>query len=337
MSGTRVKKQHHVPQMYLRAWANSNDRLFVLLKDQKKVVSSRVGDVSCESAFYDVPVRPDLEPQFVENQLAKVESMLAPFVEEISQLTIESKPYPFNRRRRDAISLLISLQMVRSLESRKKFEEGLQFLVNRGRAISKVPLPDSVTLKITSEAIKLDHVEFMSRYLIEFGDMIREKTLLVGFRAGGDCFWTSDNPVLVMDTGHGNGLESLGAIIVLPVSPEAIVLATDALGVKHLNSLSSRGPVLFSTKETDQLNNMQVRSAVRQVISNQNKFKKVLKRIDRGYYAKPSRIETIESSEFYVEWQAEFSKACEEEPFEEWCSKRASGSDDNFSDDSKID
>ncbi len=327
MSGTRIKKQHHVPQMYLRAWADSNDRLFVLLKDKKKAIGSRVGDVSCESAFYDAPVRPDLEPQFIENQLAKMESMLAPFVQEVSQLTIKSKPYVFDRERRDAISLFISLQMLRSLESRKQFEEGLQFFVDQGRTISKLPISDTVTLKITTEAIKVDHVAGISRNLIEFGDIIRKKTLLVGFRLGNDCFWTSDNPVLVMDTGHGNGLESLGAIILLPVSPETVVIATDTVGIKHLDSLSLKGPVRFSAKETARLNNMQVWSAVRQVISNQNKFKKVLKKIDRNYYAKPSRTETIQSTEFYAEWKENFLKACEEEPFEEWCLKKTSGQD----------
>lgn len=293
--------------MYLRAWADANDGLFVLLKEHKKVIGSKVPDISCENKFYDAPVKPGMEPQFVEDILAKIETILAPFMKELSELTIGSKPIEFDIRRRDAISLFISLQILRSIESRKQFEEGLQFMVDQGLAIANNSLTDSV---------KHDHVEFISSNLMEFGNIIRKKTLLLGFRVSGDNFWTSDNPVLVLDTGFGNGLESIGSILILPVSPKAVVIATDARGLEHLNILDSTGAALFLAKQVERLNEMQVFSAVRQVMSNQNKFKRVLRKLHSGYFSKPLRTSLIQESEFYGNWEEEFRKANLELPFE---------------------
>lgn len=316
MNKKRVKKQHHVPQMYLRAWADANDGLFVLLKEHKKVIDSKVPDIGCENTFYDAPVKPGLEPQFVEHSLARIETVLAPFMKELSELTILSKPIKFDRRRRDAISLFISLQILRSLESRKQFEEGLQLMVDQGLAIASNSLTDSVKLTVDPDAIKHDHVEFIASNLMDFGNIIRKKTLLLGFRVSGDNFWTSDNPVLVLNTGFGNGLESTGSILILPVSPKAVVIATDAKGLEHLNLLNSTGPALFEAKQVERLNEMQVFSAVRQVMSNQNKFRRVLRKLHSGNFSKPFRTSLIQESEFYGAWEEEFRKANLELPFQ---------------------
>lgn len=316
MSQKRVKKQHHVPQMYLRAWADANDGLFVLLKERKTVIGSKVPNVSCESAFYDAQVKPGVEPQFVERSLANIETLLAPFIKELSELTIESEPMVFDRRRRDAISLFMSLQILRSLETRKQFEEGLQFMVDQGLAIANESMKDSVKMTVDPHAIKHDHVEFISSTLMEFGNIIRQKTLLVGFRVNGDNFWTSDNPVLILDTGHGNGLESNGSILLLPVSPRAVVIATDERGLAQLNLLNSKRAALFVDRQVERLNDMQVSSAVRQVISNQNKFKRVLRKLSSGYFCKPSRTSLVKDSVHYAEWEDEFRKAALELPFE---------------------
>lgn len=315
MKQNRVKKQHHVPQMYLRAWADSKNGLFVLLKEHKKVIGAKIGDIGCESGFYDAPVKSEFEPQFVEHSLADVEALLAPFLKELAELTIESNPILFDSSRRDAISLFMALQILRSLETRKLFEEGLQFLVDQGLKIATTPLADSVTLNVEPGAIKHDHVEFISSYLMEFSSILRRKILLVGFRVNGDSFWTSDNPVMMLDSGFGVGLESPGAAFLLPVSPKAVVIATDEVGIKHLNILGSTGAAFFSAKQIERLNDMQVLSASRQVMSNQNKFKRVLKKLNSGYFTKPSRSSLIHESAFYAEWEELFRKASLELPF----------------------
>jgi predicted helicase len=84
-----VKKQHYVPQCYLRSFA-VQDQLFVLDKIKKSVYSAKVKDVSQDRYFNDFPdsflpeeYREKAKAQFIEKDLAKVESKFSKFLKSI--------------------------------------------------------------------------------------------------------------------------------------------------------------------------------------------------------------------------------------------------------------
>jgi hypothetical protein len=84
--GQRKKKQHFVPQMYLRRFAHEG-RIAVFDKPSGKVFPANVKDVAQERLFYDIPaevladVPEGYNPQFVEDHLAETEAVFSTEIE----------------------------------------------------------------------------------------------------------------------------------------------------------------------------------------------------------------------------------------------------------------
>jgi hypothetical protein len=83
------KKQHFVPQCYLRNFTNDNG-LFVLDKIKQTIYSAKVGDIAQGNYFYDFPTAflpQDLqgkqENQIIEDDLSKVELNFSKLIKEI--------------------------------------------------------------------------------------------------------------------------------------------------------------------------------------------------------------------------------------------------------------
>ncbi len=56
-----VKKQHYVPQFYLKQFASPDERLYAFNKFTKKSFQTRVRDAASEMRFYDI------HPDFYQN------------------------------------------------------------------------------------------------------------------------------------------------------------------------------------------------------------------------------------------------------------------------------
>lgn len=52
----KVKKQHYVPQFYLRNFSNDNKQIFVFDKFDKKIFSANIKNVGCQRYFYNTPL-----------------------------------------------------------------------------------------------------------------------------------------------------------------------------------------------------------------------------------------------------------------------------------------
>lgn len=79
-----TKKQHYVPQMYLRNFSDSSERIFALNKKMKKIYKSNIRDICAKNNLYETKWKVAPAPQEIyilrnktENQLAKMEERFA--------------------------------------------------------------------------------------------------------------------------------------------------------------------------------------------------------------------------------------------------------------------
>ena len=130
-----VKKQHYVPQGYLRRFANARGQLYVFDKYTRRSFVSAVHDVANGNYFYDfgpdvieeivanIDAHPELgitpeqrqrllDPQLIEHQLGEsVDAIFPRLLEEIVQAA-EREGMMTEEQRRE-LSVLLSVQLLR--------------------------------------------------------------------------------------------------------------------------------------------------------------------------------------------------------------------------------
>jgi hypothetical protein len=109
-------KQHFVPQCYLSSFADSNRRLYVFDKFERRSYKAHVKDVAQKHRFYDfpqisdddTPVADDVvfslnfkedmpDPQIVEKIFAKLEEDYATAMRTLQQNIMQRKPLSLNK------------------------------------------------------------------------------------------------------------------------------------------------------------------------------------------------------------------------------------------------
>jgi hypothetical protein len=126
------KKQHFVPQGYLRRFADERQHLHVFDKVQRIAHKANVKDVAQKSRFYDIPeevwaapIPPDYDPQFVENFFSGIESGFNDAIDELIN-TVELRG--IGPSLRETLAMNLALQDMRTLGFRSQLIE----LYNKG-------------------------------------------------------------------------------------------------------------------------------------------------------------------------------------------------------------
>lgn len=137
----KVKQQHFVPQCYLKNFANE-DTLFVWDKIEKSIYPSHVKNVAQQGYFNDLPdlflpeeLRDKTKSQFIEHDLAKVESRFRDFLkliidclEEIEKKNLFDSLELLDEEAKKKFSAFLALQLVRTTMLRQQIKEMFQSL-----------------------------------------------------------------------------------------------------------------------------------------------------------------------------------------------------------------
>ena len=87
----RTKKQHTVPQFYLKGFATPAGKLFAYDKKNDRAYPTNVGDAAQEAYFYDLPPKAfpgrEIDVQAIEKALSVFESGYSPL---LTQLIVEA-------------------------------------------------------------------------------------------------------------------------------------------------------------------------------------------------------------------------------------------------------
>jgi hypothetical protein len=243
------KKQHTVPQTYLRNFAFSDrltQKIYVLQKDQGKIFCANIRDTSAERHFYTVKKNKD---QYLwENTYAKeieplMRNILSRIIWQCENELIQDHSIVLTHEMKEQLSISIIFQLLRGKKSRefqrniysevtpsviKDVRENFMPMDENKEKILKSFIEDDNYFKLASMQATFD-VKRLEKYT----NILLQKSFLVFRIIGNAEFITSDNPVMFLNAlslsakPFSNGLAQNTTVVYFPVSPKLLVAIFD--------------------------------------------------------------------------------------------------------------
>lgn len=273
-----VKMQHYVPQFYLSYFAIDSTKdapqVYCYGKPDRSQFQTSVTNIAGETYFYEPP-----GDQPFEDRLANIEGE---FCDAYDKLIDAGSLKALDENDRSAIAYSITLQELRTRESREEFHEIFSKLRER---LEGEPMTEEME-KQMDELRDIDSEEGARDFQIDFiknnGWEIAEHYLdLKWISIENDTdqpFWTSDHPIVRHNSNDfapfGNlGLKNRGIEVYFPISPDL------SLGFVDPESFDVV-PTSLTLQNTDEgrehvtfQNCLQIRESTRHIISNRSDFK----------------------------------------------------------------
>ena len=243
-----VRKQHIVPQCYLRNFT-SNNQIFVLDKEAKKIYSASINDIAQKRFFYDFPdgfLPKEFQkgnPQFIENALSKRERsfcqclrQIIDYLEKVENDNVSSYIPILTQEAKRTFSRYLTIQLIRTNSMRKgirnmlqglsDFKEKLDNLLVKNKDSSEIkfphftPSPNSINfndlIRISlDEDTQLQHLYSVSKSLSSGGSeseiykILTNHIWLFCINPTSIPLWTSDNPIVIQPY-EQKGIEGIG-------------------------------------------------------------------------------------------------------------------------------
>jgi hypothetical protein len=278
----QTKKQHYVPQFYLRRFTHDGSHLYVYDKFAGRSFPSRVEDVASENCFYDeTAASPQSSlgsgPQEVEQRLAALETKTSAALKALIE-GVEKDALIDPATKRD-VALLMAAQVFRTRETRtaalqlqQKAREAL-----RGEQLAselEAWLADSERPEVAAEvqrmlllnASMLDHV----------ADVLLSHIWVAFVNDTAEPLWASDHPVVptaqIRDPLRGtSGLGSPGIEVSFPLSSKLSLVMYERTVFGMLSPLDGMVRTLLPENVTYH-NSGQVAQSYRQLYSPSGAF-----------------------------------------------------------------
>jgi len=288
---TRAKKQHYVPQLLLRGFAQpGRDQIWVFDKSRGTSYSSAIRDTASENYFNEVSIG-NYSISF-ENRLEFVESKAAPVIRKIIETEDISNMAP-----EDQASLLvfIATQMVRTNAGRSAMDQAHDLLVEKlggERSAAKAGLQPK-----DKELQKLTILRDLPDSINTFGKHLAAKLMILKRTGKNDRLIIGDDPIVRDNSQRSTdafgtvGIANKGVEIYLPLTPKLAfgLICPSVLQIiemvrtsrstfasleadRYLYSITTGSPFLMAPPNVLRLNSMQIANATRFVMSDVNDF-----------------------------------------------------------------
>ncbi|WP_349946739.1 DUF4238 domain-containing protein [Lacrimispora sp. BS-2] len=244
------KKQHYVPQTYLRKFSFSDgsvQKIFSLHKDQSKIICTNIRDTAAERHFYTIKKSDD---QYIwENIYAKeIEPLMSNILSQITSQCenelIQDYSFVLTQEMKKQLSITMIFQLLRGRQSRE-FQRNIysEVVLSVIKDVRERFLPiDETKEKILKAAIEEDdyfklasmQATFDIKRLEKYINILIRKCFLVYRIIDNAEFITSDNPVMCLDAlslsakPFNNGLAQNTTVIYFPVTSRLLIAAYDS-------------------------------------------------------------------------------------------------------------
>ncbi|MBU0579652.1 MAG: DUF4238 domain-containing protein [Candidatus Margulisbacteria bacterium] len=255
------KKQHYVPQLYLRYFSHDKKRITVFSIKENKILSK------------SAPIKGQCYENFMYSKNPKFEDsicLMESVVSKIFNNIFSSKEIP-KMGKRGSLDLLafILFQSARTLFSKEQTNEMINKLV-KTLIKNKIKFnnPNEITeedidkVKVVHNQPALFNLSVISTISPILMDGIINCKLIINNK--NDEFITSDNPVIIYNKYHLNnktGFACPGLIILFPLSPKYYLIYYDSLMYKVGSSNSGKSVIKLTQKDIDELNILQLINA----------------------------------------------------------------------------
>ena len=247
---SKPKKQHYVPQTYLKKFSFSDSsalqKIFVLHKNQARIFCTNIRDTAAERHFYTVKKSDD---QYLwENTYAKeieplMSNTLSRIISQCENELIQNHAVVLTQEMKNQLSITIVCQLLRGVQSRifqrniykevvpsviKDVREHFKPMDEAKEKIVKAFIEDDDYFKLASMQATFD-VKRLEKYT----NILLQKCILVYRVIGNAEFITSDNPIMFLDSlslnskPFSNGLKQLTTVVYFPISPKLLIAVYD--------------------------------------------------------------------------------------------------------------
>jgi hypothetical protein len=257
------KKQHYVPQFYLKNFCDSKNRIFCYDKVTNKSYLANIKDIGQENLFYDIK---ELLPGTIEKNFAKKEDL---YKIGYSQLLKTRDINKLDEYPRKFLFLFITAQYLRTAEVREYIQNTSDQAINKLVEKSGIKIPRGLRIYTHPESVKRIHLDMLldREMIFSVSDMLAEQQWIVLQNETGIPLWTSDTSVTIDNRyNYELGLASEGREIHFPLTPKLCLTSFDPDTHKHpkTNNIEYMN-VLYH-------NCLQVRRSMRFIYSSENDF-----------------------------------------------------------------
>jgi hypothetical protein len=269
----KTKKQHTVPQCYLKGFADACGRLFAYDKKSDRIYATNVGDAAQESYFYDFP--PEAFPghvidvQAVEKALSRLEAAYSPC---LTNLITSAETGSFSHEQICEFAPYVVIQWKRTRTYRDTAYEVIskvsQDLVD---TLVEANFPEQkgklrIIVGKENMAVLHAHELFDDASIAKMARVLESHFWVIGINRTGRLFYTSDHPVVRRANIAGEGMvgaDKPGIEFIFPLSSHHILLILERSYFAAWRNYVSRS-VDLTAEQVDDYNRLQVmRSAQR--------------------------------------------------------------------------
>jgi hypothetical protein len=271
------KRQHYVPQFYLRQFTAADGKVAVYDKQDRRIFRANPTNIAVEARFYDFDgydfdgqeIKGE-DRQFFENSLSEMESQYATIMDRFCETIVKSRRFDGGQKR--ILSLFITIQYLRTAEYR-------QVDTQLRSAILQV-----LNQELQSRGLRLEYgyddeakMHFLSMFDPEklsaiMGNMLN-KIWMVWKNRTQQPFYASDNPVaLISEFEESAGFATRGTEVLLPINPIYLLDICDSQHFTDRVRFDCKVVNLRDLNLVQRYNTAQVRGCTRQVYSSTDTF-----------------------------------------------------------------
>jgi hypothetical protein len=268
-----VKKQHVVPQFYLKHFSMGNDQVCVYDKITKKKFVANVKEVANERYFYDFDgVDDPVIKQLIEKSFSEFEAMVAPALNSLISRVEDKKFKGFSTEERLLFAEFIYYQMIRTKESRQIFSDTTDLLKKQFLDL----IQDDKQRQLFEAFVEgTDAKDDQLRMILDRNHVeqaIRELASRIWLLADNQTrfpFYTSDHPVVGYT--HWN-ISHLAYELFFPIGPKYGIWILNRLAFREFEILDNHRYPIEDREYSKFYNSLQVLKSNRQIICNSLAF-----------------------------------------------------------------
>jgi hypothetical protein len=269
----KTKKQHTVPQCYLRNFADSSGRLFAYDKKSDHIFVTKVRDAAQEAFFYDFPPEAfpgnEIDVQVVEKFLSRLEADYSP---RLADLIASAENGSFSHEQVSEFAPYVVLQWMRTRTYRDAAYELMskvhQDLVDTLVGANFPEEKGKVRITMEKENMAVLHAQKLldGPSIAKMACVLESHFWVIGINHTSRPFYTSDHPVVRRANIAGDGMvgaDKPGVEFAFPLSSSHILIILERSHFASWRKYDTHSVVLTAEQVAD-YNRLQVmRSAQR--------------------------------------------------------------------------
>jgi hypothetical protein len=234
-SMSKTKREHYVPQSYLRGFTEDGEHLFAFDKSTRTRFGTSVSEIACERYFYDLS-----DSQATEKALSKLDGVYPCWRDSITETAEKGERITLEQQAKLAFFIAMQIRRTRwfrnlNIEIAEQVEEVFVKMSEYFDDKFGVPLePDASMSEYLfpnkEEMSKLAQIQSMRSFstMYKLLQILAHHIWIVGVNQTTQPFYTSDNPVVMWPHKQHpilsySGLQSEGIEIAFPLSSRYIL------------------------------------------------------------------------------------------------------------------